>query len=699
MRPLRVLLAALSLGGAICAAAVPRAVAAQATWNDAGTVTLVRSAIARRQVQLADTGLTDYTAQAHGYLTFLAQLGEGFRLPPVVVKSDELMLEVYWGAPDRSKQRIIGRRDTLVLPTDINYHRDHLGIVQNNFPAIIRLGDGDEVEDVPHPLSLAGLETYEYRISDSLTIRTSDRTLEVVMVSVRPKDASIPAAVGAVYLDRATASVVRMTFSFTRAALKDRQLEDVSVILENGLVDGRFWLPRRQEIEIRRSATWMDFPARGIIRGRWEVCCTKVNAGLPPRTFVGPEIQEAPRAEQRAFPFEGSILGNLPEEVRALDAEEVRRVQEEARALVRASALARARNTVPSARAVSDLVRVNRVEGLAVGAGLTQSVGSRITSTLAGRYGTADSRLKGRGLVRWRSTRGVELSIEGRVDFAEAGDAAEASGLRNSIAAQEFGTDLTDPYEVRGGSLRLGWPQGSSARWVLSAGRERHAALAVHAAPTSGRYEPVLAADPGALWKAGLEWSRGPGGDPSGPQWQATVHLVGAAFEPAGSTRPAALLRASVDVAARMPAGTGAVVVRTVAAGLSRGDDVPSQLRVYFGGPVTGPAYGFHSLSGRIGWSQRVEYQRPVGALTLDFGRFGRVPTSVVLAPYLHGVWVGDAGQRGQVSPSVGVALVSLFDLLRIDVARGLESGARRGSARGGWMFGVDVSTALWRVF
>ena len=34
--------------------------------------------------------------------------------------------------------------DTLLLPTDINYHRDHLAIVQNNFPAIIRLGDGTE---------------------------------------------------------------------------------------------------------------------------------------------------------------------------------------------------------------------------------------------------------------------------------------------------------------------------------------------------------------------------------------------------------------------------------------------------------------------------------------------------------------------------------------------------------------------------
>ncbi|MBW8838671.1 MAG: hypothetical protein JF602_02280 [Gemmatimonadetes bacterium] len=122
---------------------------AQTVWNDSTTRALVELATRLRAAQLADTGLTDYKAEAHGYLTFLAQLGQGFVEPPRIVKADELALEVYWRAPNLSKQRIVGRRDTLLLPTDIAYHRDHLGIVQNNFPAIIRLGEGDEVRDVP----------------------------------------------------------------------------------------------------------------------------------------------------------------------------------------------------------------------------------------------------------------------------------------------------------------------------------------------------------------------------------------------------------------------------------------------------------------------------------------------------------------------------------------------------------------------
>jgi hypothetical protein len=94
-----------------------------------------------------------------------------------------------------------------------------------------------------------------------------------------------------------------MAFSFTRAALMDKELEDVSVVLENALIEGRFWLPRRQEIEIRRTGSWLDYPARGIIRGRWEICCYEVNKGIPVGYFTGPEIVMAPPAERAQNPF------------------------------------------------------------------------------------------------------------------------------------------------------------------------------------------------------------------------------------------------------------------------------------------------------------------------------------------------------------------------------------------------------------
>src|SRR5665213_3827335 len=105
----------------------PVAISAQG-WNSPRAESLATHATAVRAAQLADSGLKTYKAEATGYLTFLAQLGKGFPDPPKIVRADQIASDIYWKAPSLSKQLIKGRRDTLLLPTDINYHRDHLGI-------------------------------------------------------------------------------------------------------------------------------------------------------------------------------------------------------------------------------------------------------------------------------------------------------------------------------------------------------------------------------------------------------------------------------------------------------------------------------------------------------------------------------------------------------------------------------------------
>ncbi len=99
----------------------------------AEALALVRRAVDQRAAVEADSTLRSYRTRAHGFVFFLAQIGEGLTEPPAVVKADELDVEVYWQAPNRSKQGVLGWRDGAFLPTDIEYHRDHLGIVTNNF--------------------------------------------------------------------------------------------------------------------------------------------------------------------------------------------------------------------------------------------------------------------------------------------------------------------------------------------------------------------------------------------------------------------------------------------------------------------------------------------------------------------------------------------------------------------------------------
>ena len=668
---------------------------AQQTWNDPRTRALVERATERRALQLADTGLVDYKATAHGYVTFLAQFGEGFPEPPKIVKADELGLEVYWRAPDLSKQRIMGRRDTLLLPTDINYHRDHLGIVQNNFRNIIRIGEGDEVQDVPHPLSPTGLEAYDFAIRDSLQIRIGPRVLDVYEVLVRPKNDHQPRAVGAVYIDRETGEVVRMAFSFTRAALMDKDLEDVSVVLENALIEGRFWLPRRQEIEIRRTGSWLDYPARGIIRGRWEICCYEVNRGIPAAYFTGPEIVMAPPAEraQKPFPFSGRILDSLPPDVRAVTDEDVKKVQEEARALVRAQALARSRSFALSARHISDVARFNRVEGLALGSGFLQRLGGGLAIAASGRYGFSDKEAKGRGAIEYRTGAGSSLILAAERQYRDVSDDPETSLVRNTIAAQEFGSDFTDTYDVRGVSLaaslaRLGW------RPSLELAYERHDPLVVHARPASGSFEPTIPALALRESRATLGLDRPTTLTFGGYELGAHLAVSGIRRESRLNAFPGWYLRPSLALDLERPFGTSRVLFHTIAAGVFSGDAVPAQHLVYLGGPTSGPGYEFHEFVGRGGVSQRIEWRFLAPFVPIPLGRFGRAPGTITLAPFATAVWIDRsapfrAARQGWY-PAIGLGALTVFDVLRLDVARGLRNGR--------WTFSVDIGRDFWSV-
>jgi hypothetical protein len=668
---------------------------AQQTWNDPRTRELVERATERRASQIADTALADYKATAHGYVTFLAQFGEGFPDPPKIVKADELGLEVYWRAPDLSKQRIMGRRDTLLLPTDINYHRDHLGIVQNNFRNIIRIGEGDEVQDVPHPLSATGLEVYDFAIHDSLQIRLGPRVLDVYEVKVRPKDDRQPRAVGAVYIDRETGEVVRMAFSFTRAALIDKDLEDVSVVLENALIEGRFWLPRRQEIEIRRTGSWLDYPARGIIRGRWEICCYEVNKGIPASYFAGPEIVMAPPAEraQNPFPFVGHILDSLPPDVRAVTDADVQKVQEEARSLVRAQALARSRNFAFSARHVSDIARFNRVEGLALGSGFLQRVGAGFAVAAAGRYGFSDDQFKGRGALEYRTGAGSSLILAGERQYRDVSDDQETSLLRNTIAAQEFGSDYTDTYDARDVSLsgslaRLGW------RPSFELAYERHEPLVVHARPANGSFEPTIPAL--SLHESRLTLGLDRPASLTLGGYELGAHLAVSAIRRASpaNSQPGDFLRPSLMLDLQKPFGSSRLLFHTFAAGVFSGDTLAAQHLVFLGGPTSGPGYDFHEFVGRGGVSQRIEYRFLAPFFGIPLGRFGRAPGTITLAPFATVVWIDRSADfkpsRQGWYPSVGLGALTVFDVLRLDVARGLRVGR--------WTFSVDIGRDFWSV-
>jgi hypothetical protein len=403
-----------------------------------------------------------------------------------------------------------------------------------------------------------------------------------------------------------------------------------------------------------------------------------------------------PDATLRAYAFKGGILENLPRDVKLSDNDDVRRVQAEARTLVRAEALARTQRTVPLARSLSDFARVNRVEGLAIGAGIARLLGQGFTVGGRARFGFADHAFKETGSMRWQRASGAGVSVSGGDDFREAGDAPEASGVRNSIAAQEFGTDLTDYYRTRGATVTVDAGDVLGARWRLSIGRERQDPLAVHARPVSGSYAPALPTEALDAWRVAIDAFRAQGAGPLGSTLAVggTVLVSRVRFvDGPAATRSGSDLtfgRVAVDGELERQLGADRLSLHAIAA-TAVGDGVPVQSLVAFGGPVTGPGYDFHQFRAERGMSARVEWEHPVVNVPLALGRYGRLAMPISLAPFAQGIWMGGMrGSDGGWFPALGVGVITAFDLLRFDVARGMRDGR--------WTFGVDVGRGFWRI-
>lgn len=665
------------------------------SWNSPRALDLVRRAVERRTGQIAATTIASYKAEATGYLTFLAQLGDTAWFSPRVIKQTQIAVDVFWAAPASSKQIVKGMRDTLLLPADIGYYTSRFGIVQSNFPDRIRLGDGNDVSDVLHPLAPGGLDEYDFAITDSLSITTPNDKIDVFKVAFRPRNPSLARAIGAAYLDVRRADIVRLEFAFTRAAILDERIEHLAVVLENALIESAAWLPRRQTIEVVRTPKNFGIDVRGIIRGRWDVCCYDITFAPPAAVFAGPPIAFLPQSAMRAYQFEGKILDQLPPDVAIIRPDDIGRAQAMAEELVSRAFRDRAQRAALAVPSVSDIARITRAEGLAVGAAARLHSRPSLAASvdLRARYGFGDEAWKGEAGVTKSFANGRAIRLFALRDYADARDVPEASSVRNSIAAQEFGADLTDPYDLRAAGVQLTLGRWAGVRWRIDAAAEEHDSVSLNAAPEQGEYKRTIPARAVEGNRLGLR--------ADGTHWRVAGGNLRAAASVKLADYDVKSARASLDLDYERALPVGAIALRTVAAALSNGDLAP-QLGVYFGGPVTAPGYERDEFGARRGLAQRVEWRVQVPFIPISLGRFGSVPGRAVLAPFAHTVWVDDAltetgapasfvrASRQGWYPAVGIALEPLLGVMHLEFARGLRDGR--------WTFAADLSRFYWSI-
>ena len=659
------------------------------TWRDARADSLVRRAIDLRGVQLADSTLLSYTATAHGFLAFLAQLGEGVIIPPKVVQTEELQLTIAWWQPGRSAQRLVGRRDTTLLPADVGYYRDRYSVVLDNLPDRIRLGDGQDVRDVPHPLGALAPREYEYAMGAVLTIRIPGRDIVVDEVRFRPRNAAQPAAVGSVYLDRATGAVVRLSMTFTRAAIIDQRIETLVVTLENGLIRERYWLPRRQEVEVSRGSTWFDIPARGIVRGKWEISGYTVNERVPPATQLLPRWSAVPRDSAQAYPFSGRVIDVLPPEIQVAGSDDVVRARVQAEAAIRSSMLSRPATASVTGRGISDLARFSRTEGLAVGIGAThRSSQFGVQVNARARYGFGDGQLKGHVAIgpvpAFGRTPLVQLFAER--DYRDLAF-AERAGVTNSLAAALFGSDYTTQVDTR--AVGVLWRRTPTSAFTWRVAYEEDRALTVQASSLTRRFAPTLASWPLKGVRAEMQGNGGWIATEPG----ATRGLWSLQASAGRYTDASPVLRAQGLVQITKPLGGDRALFLQTIAGVT-GPSLPPQALLFAGGPWSAPGYDFQQFSARALWSQRVEFRQPVWAPSIPLGRWGRSPHHVTLAPFVQllatASGTAERPTTAALRPSAGLGVLFFYDLIRADVGRGMRDGQ--------WRFAIDIDRGFWGI-
>jgi len=650
-----------------------------ANWNEPRVRRIVREAVRERQNAFSDTTLQAFDAYAEGRVDFLADLGAlgGEQ----AVRADRIALQLEWARDRGSLQTIVGRREVRWAPARIHYHIDHLSLVMENFGDTIQVGEGDEVETVLHPIAPGAPDYYEYRLVDSTTVMVGPHTSMVYRIEVRPACADAPGVVGTLDMDFETLAIARLTASFTPASYVDPTVTQVSLSLVNGWVERRWWLPVEQRVEVKRQLQWMDLPFATTIRASFRILEYDLDPDLHYRIRPGHRVAALPREQLETYAGWRSTDLGLTDRPLAADSARFDEVRREAVRIAAGRYLGGGSDVRFFLPDVSSGVRYRRAEGLLLGAGASyRPAGS---TTLFGWLGYPFERGRPEAAIEVRqrlaaTTISLSLFTERLSDI---GPFRAASGLVSSFGAGFRGDDYTDPYFRRGGAVTLRRPLGG---WQATAGVawEKHASAQLLAGPAGDvAPRPVRAIDDGtevrfdaglrrrlgtlagAAWTAALQASLTPDPDFGYTRW-----IVSLEVRPPD---PDAAWQWEADAAAGVSTGT-----------LSR------QHLILVGGRGTVPGYAFRAWGGDRAAFGLVAVSREVVSPWIRVRVLGAAGWAEVTSVGRQAAGALGVEDTGGLRASLGGGIGLLWDLVRVDAARGLDDGD--------WEWIVSVNPA-WR--
>ncbi|MGH7584720.1 MAG: hypothetical protein ACREMH_00565, partial [Gemmatimonadales bacterium] len=347
----------------------------------------------------------------------------------------------------------------------------------------------------------------------------------------------------------------------------------------------------------------------------------------------------------------------------------------------------------PAAGSVSDIVRVTRVEGLAVGFGWTFQRGRAEVRPYLG-YGFSGVGVNGVLRVGARLG-GVQPWIEGRRRARDVNDFQVIAPLLNSILAQEGGNDHGDWVLEEAVEAGVRVPRGARTTLGAAVAFARTESLPVEGEPSSGEYRPNPSLGEGdALHtRAWIERSAGGGLDGTGTDWRGVLEVEGSPDD--------RWVRGRIGGEATAGVGGGVMLLRVE--GIWGSTHLPAWRSIALGGRGTLVGEEYRSLGGLRGGFAHLEWRIPVPLPELRLSGVAGTGRSAVMAPFVAGGWAsgetdGRDGQGGRVPwvpsdglrPVVGLGFEALMELVRVEAGVALRTGE--------WGITADVGRAWWSI-
>jgi hypothetical protein len=510
------------------------------TYNTPAAQALVERAMARRRA--GDSTVADYRARIRYRLT--VALGRRRWAVAPVTAAEEQVADIQWQRPNDIRVDVVGRRfRTKSSDLELSSVWDRPWFVPRGVDDSVRIFSNEfPARGALHPLATTGPAWYRYRLTSGLRV-TPGRggSLRLLEVEVTPRRTGPALIAGKMWIDSASAEVVRLTFRYVGTGLwvlpeaptrSDsasarrvnsiaNRIVSIDADLEYGLQDGRYWMPYRQVIAGRVripvvSDVVIPFRATTVFED------VEINTGLPV-TFEVP-LPDTSRAARRARrdSLQAERRGGTSDSEDSLrswdyadrwpggryelhrpsndslrrytgwsgplslanDPADDRRQREAEEELARLAEDLPGPLTGRSGHGIAyerlaDAFRYDRVQGLSLGLGYQARVPGVTFAGLYGtlRYGFSDERVTGR-LTLLRDAPEGRLALSGYREIGDADSFALGRGVGNTLNAIFAAHDNGDYYLAHGASAGLETGLGTGLDLTVGARVERQSAVA-----------------------------------------------------------------------------------------------------------------------------------------------------------------------------------------------------------------------------